>query len=172
MDIFFLLFLPFYYSYSFFFFFLNFLSELYDGLYIEVIRNKAKNDFTLEYLPFNKMRTNVDMDTFWYSDDWKPINQSEEKTGLKEFKAFDPETYKTISDNSTVFYFKILKPRKGKDPNVYHLPTYIGGTQAIETEIECANFNLSEIKSGFSAGTMLNMNNGVPKPEKQKEIKK
>lgn len=145
--------------------------ELYDGLYMEVILNKAKTDFTLEYLPFNKMRTNKDVDTFWYSNDWKARKQSEEKTDLKQYKAFDPENWKQ-GDNSTVYYFKLLKPRKGNDPNVYPLPTYIGATQSIETEIECTNFNLVEIKTGFKAGTMINFYNGEPEPEAKKVIKK
>ena len=122
--------------------------EIGDGLYMEVILNKAKTDFTLEYIPFNKMRTNKEMDRFWYSDDWSARKQTEEKTGLKEYKGFDPENWKQ-GDLSTIYYFKLLKPRKGSDPNVYPLPTYIGGTQSIETEIECTNFNLVEIKTGF-----------------------
>jgi len=145
--------------------------EYTDGLYMEVILDKGKNDFTLEYIPFNKMRTNKDMDKFWFSNDWGKHKQTEEKTGLKEFKAFDPEDWQN-GDISTIFYFKILKPRKGADPNVYPLPTYIGGTQSIETEIECTNFGLSEIKSGFSAGSILNFYNGIPSPDEQKTIKR
>ena len=145
--------------------------EYTDGLYLEVILNKKKTDFTLEYIPFNKMRTNKEMDTFWYSNDWSKQRQDPEKTGLKEFDAFDPDNWKQ-GKNSTIFYFKILKPRKGSDPNVYPLPTYIGGTQSIETEIECSNYGLSEIKSGFSAGSILNFYNGIPKPEERKALKK
>jgi len=145
--------------------------EIYDGLYMEVILNKAKNDFSLEYIPFNKMRTNKEMDRFWYSNDWKARKQSEEKTELREYKAFDPENWKQ-GEASTIYYFKLLKPRKGNDPNVYPLPTYIGGTQSIETEIECTNFNLVEIKTGFKAGTMINFYNGEPEPDAKKTIKK
>jgi hypothetical protein len=145
--------------------------ELYDGLYLEVILNKAKTDFTLEYLPFNKMRTNKEIDTFWFSNDWKARKQSEEKTGLREYKAFDPEKWRQ-GESSTVFYYKLLKPRKGNDPNVYPLPTYIGGTKSIETEIECTNFNLVEIKTGFKAGTMINFYNGEPDPDAKKVLKK
>ena len=145
--------------------------EMFDGLYIEVIRNKQGNDFSLHYLPFNKMRTNKDMDKFWFSNDWSKSKQTEEKTGLKEFKAFDPDNWEQ-GDVSTVFYFKILKPRKGGDPNVYPLPTYIGGTQSIETEIEAANYNLVEIKTGFKAGTMINFFNGQPSDDAKSKIKK
>lgn len=141
--------------------------ELFNGFYLEVIPSKGKDKFTLNHIPFNKMRTNADMSKFYYSNDWQYEKGAQpEKTGFKEFDAFDPETLRGI------FYYKILSPKAGKSPNVYPIPTYIGGTQAIETEIECSNFNLSEIKTGFSAGTMINFNNGVPTPEDRKTIKK
>jgi capsid portal protein len=143
--------------------------ELFNGFYIEVIREKNKKGFKLNHIPFNKIRTNLTMDKFYYSNDWKnEKGTNPEKTGYKEFKAYDPKTETEVS----IYYYKILSPRKSNEPNVYPLPNYIGATQAIETEIECSNFSLSEIKTGFSAGTMINFNNGIPPKEEQLATKR
>lgn len=142
--------------------------ELFNGFYLEIIPTKNGKDFTVNHIPFNKMRTNADMSKFYYSNDWQWEKGNDPvKTGFKEFNAFNPEQLE-----HSIYYFKILSPKAGKSANVYPIPTYIGGTQSIETEIECSNFNLSEIKTGFSAGTMINFNNGIPTPEDRKAIKK
>lgn len=141
--------------------------ELFNGICLDVIWNKSKRDFDLYHIPFNKIRPNEDETKLYYSKDWSITNQSEEKTGLKELKPFDFN-----KKENGVFRYRITSPRKGKDPNVYPSPGYIGGTQSIETEIECTNYNLSEIKTGFSAGTMINFYNGIPEEEQKKKIRK
>lgn len=142
--------------------------EIFNAVAFEVIWSKSGRDFYLYHIPFNKLRTNEDQSKYYYSNDWSQVNQSEEKTGLKEYLPFDPENKK----GSSIYVYKITAPRKGKDPNVYPMPGYIGSTQAIETDIECSNYNLSEIKTGFSAGTILNFYNGIPEPEAKKVIEK
>ena len=57
--------------------------------------------------------------------------------------------------------------------DVYPLPVYMGSLAAIETDVEINNYWINEIKSGFSGGTLLTFNNGIPQnPEKQKEIER
>jgi hypothetical protein len=145
--------------------------ERNNGFYIEVIPNKAKNDVTLNYMPFNKIRTDADESTFFYSDDWSKKTQSEEKTGLEEIPKFDFDIKIKDLPKKSLYFFRILSPRKSGQPNVYPIPNYVGGTQAIETEVECSNFSLSEVKSNFSAGTLLNFYNGIPTKEEQKKVK-
>lgn len=142
--------------------------EIFNGIALEVIWNKSGRDFDLHHIPFNKIRTNEKQDKYYYSRDWLNSQQSEEKTGLKEYLPFDPE----VKKGSSIFIYQITAPRKGKDPNVYSMPEYIGSTQAIETDLECSNYNLSEIKTGFSAGTILNFYNGIPESEAKKVIEK
>jgi hypothetical protein len=143
--------------------------EIFNAIALEVIWDKTGRSFELHHIPFNKLRTNSDKSKYYYSRDWSSANQSEEKTGLKEFEPFNFEGKKK---GSFIYVYQITSPRKGKDPNVYPMPEYIGSTQAIETDLECSNYNLSEIKTGFSAGTILNFYNGVPEPEAKKAIEK
>lgn len=142
--------------------------ELFNAVALEIIWNKAGTNFDIYHIPLNKLRTNEDMSLYYYSKDWESTNQSEEKTGLKVYKPFDVNE----PNGSQIFIYQITAPRKGKDANVYPTPEYIGSTQAIETDVECSNYNLSEIKSGFSAGTILNFYNGVPTAEAKKEIER
>ena len=142
--------------------------EIFNGFALEVIWNKLGTDFDLFHIPFNKIRTNEDQSKYYYSKDWSIVAQSEEKTGLKEYLPFDAK----VTKGSSIFLFQITAPRKGKDPNVYSMPEYIGSTMAMETDLECSNYNLSEIKTGFSAGTILNFYNGIPDEPKKKEIER
>lgn len=142
--------------------------EIFNGFALEVIWNKLGTDFDLFHIPFNKIRTNESQTKYYYSKDWSIVAQSEEKTGLKEYLPFDAK----VTKGSSIFLFQITAPRKGKDPNVYSMPEYIGSTQAMETDLECSNYNLSEIKTGFSAGTILNFYNGIPDEPKKREIER
>lgn len=144
--------------------------EMFNAVAIQIIFNRAGTDFTLQHIPFNKIRTNSDESKYYFSKDWTSQQQTKEKTGLEEFKKFDFE--KSDKKGTYIYVYRITAPRKGKDPNVYPMPEYIGSTQAIETDVECSNYNLSEIKTGFSAGTILNFYNGKPLPEEKDAIEK
>ena len=144
--------------------------EWFNGFFIEPIFNKAGSKITsINYIPFSKIRVSADESKYFYSNDW--INEKgtqPEKTGYKEFTPFDLEK----PSANQLYYYKILSPKNGKDRNVYPCPEYIGACASIETDIEIANFHLNNIKSGFSAGTFINFNNGVPTQEMQDAIEK
>jgi hypothetical protein len=140
--------------------------ELFNGFYIEPIWNKAKSKVVdFGYIPFSKVRTNADESKFYYSNDWASFKQDEEKTGYKEFEPFDEENPK----NNQLIYVKILSPKNGKDKNVYPVPEYIAGCTSIETDLEIANYHLQNVKTGFSVGTIISFNNGVPPTEEAKQ---
>jgi len=144
--------------------------EIFNSIAIEIIFNKSGTDYSLYHIPVNKIRTNEGESIYYYSKDWSDRTQSFEKTGLKEYKAFDFEN--SEKKGSYIYVYRLTAPKKGKSPNVYSMPEYIGSTQAIETDLECSNYNLSEIKTGFSAGTILNFYNGVPDKTAKEEIEK
>lgn len=143
--------------------------EIFNAIALQVIWNKAKTDFELHHVPFNKLTPNKEETKYFFSNDWSESIQSEEKTGLKEYEAFD---FNSKEKKNGIYVFKIKAPKKGKSPNVYPTPGYIGSTQSVETELECANYSLCEIKTGFSGGTMITFLNGEPPPEKKEEIEK
>lgn len=144
--------------------------EIFNGYVLEVIWNKAGSKITeFGFIPLSKIRTNADETEYYYSNDWRPnVKQDPEKTGFKTFKPFD------INDGggSQLFVYKITSPVNSKNKNVYPVPEYIGATASIETDIEIANYHLNNIKTGFSVGTIINFNNGVPEAEAQDKIEK
>lgn len=145
--------------------------ELFNSVAIEVIYNKSGRDVAdFAYVPMSKIRTNKDESLYFYSNDWKATTrQDAEKTGFKEMKPFD---INNPSKGSQLFVFKLKSPKNGVDKNVYGIPNYIGATSSIETDIEISNFHLNNIKSGFSMGTIINFNDGVPTIEAQEEIER
>lgn len=144
--------------------------ELFNGFFIEPIYNKAGNKLkSINYIPFNKMRVAPDESVYFYSNDWKiEKGDNPEKTGYKEFKPFDENN---IQSNQ-LFYFKVLSAKNGKEKNVYPTPSYIGCTTSIETEIEIDNYHFNNVRTGWSVGTLLSFNNGVPTEEAKEEIEK
>lgn len=137
--------------------------ELFGGYYIQVIYNNLRTDFDLYHVDFSKIRTNKSEDKFFYSNDWKAYNQSEDKTGFKVIEKFDPN-----KKQSGIFYYKNYRPNQG----VYPLPGYIAALRYIEIEKEIANFHLNNIKNGFVGGTLISFNNGQPTYEEQSKIER
>lgn len=143
--------------------------EIFNSFAIEVIYNKAGKEIVeFHYIPISKIRTNKDESLYFYSNDWNSQRQDEEKTGYKELQPFDFEN----PGDKQLFVYKVTSPKNGVDKNVYAIPEYIGATAAVETDIEIANYHLNNIKSGFSAGTIINFNDGVPTEDAKKEIEK
>lgn len=144
--------------------------ELFNSVAIEIIYNKTGTDIAdFVYMPMSKIRTNADESMYFYSNDWSKKRQDPEKTGYKELKPFD---FKNKVKGSQLAVFKLKSPKNGVDKNVYGIPNYIGATSSIETDIEISNFHLNNIKSGFSMGTIINFNDGVPTEEGKTKIER
>lgn len=52
------------------------------------------------------------------------------------------------------------------------MPEYHATIVDIETDIEVSNFHLNNVKTGFSAGAMITLMNGIPSPEEQSNIER
>jgi hypothetical protein len=122
--------------------------------------------------PFNTIRTKVDKSEFYISKEWT----REQSTNAKWRKS----NGRLPEDTVTLPAFDPLK-RQGKqilyliDDNpasdIYPLPEYNSGATPIETDIECNFFQLNNVKTGFSAGTMVTFFNGTAiNDEEQVEI--
>lgn len=122
--------------------------------------------------PFNTIRTNVDKSQFYISKEWT----REQSTNSRWKKS----NGRLPDDAVTLEAFNPLK-RQGKqilyliDDNpasdIYPLPEYNSGATPIETDIECNFFQLNNVKTGFSAGTMVTFYNGTAiNEEEQRDI--
>jgi hypothetical protein len=136
--------------------------KLFGGYYLEVIWNKAGNNFEVLHFPYNNLRKSKDADGYWYSKDWSKQKQSPEETDLEYIPLFDPEK----PTGRQIFVSKEYRP----DLDAYPLPDYVASAVYAEVDVELSNYRLNAIKSGFNAGTILNFSNGRPTEEEKEEI--
>lgn len=134
--------------------------ELFNGAFIEVVWGKASGKIAaLYHVDFSKIRISKDKKCFYYCEDWSNAKKVKE---AREIDAFNSE----LKGGRALLYVKHYRP----DNYIYPLPDYIGCIPSIESDIEVANFHLNNVKSGFSAGIMVNFNNGIPPIEGQRDI--
>jgi len=136
--------------------------KLFGGYYLEVIWNKAGNNFELLHFTYNNLRKAKDADGYWYSKDWSKQKQSPEETDLEYIPLFDPEK----PTGRQIFVSKEYRP----DLDAYPLPDYVASAVYAEVDVELSNYRLNAIKSAFNAGTILNFSNGRPTEEEKEEI--
>lgn len=137
---------------------------LFGGYALEVILSKDKKSIAqVNHIDFSKLRcTKSDADNnindYLYSKDWSRARQSE--YAPKSIPAY------TIGSKEPrqLIYFKDYRPGL----EYYPLPAYIGALSYIETDVEIANFHLSNIKNGMAPSVMINFPNGVPNEEERK----
>lgn len=137
--------------------------EMFGGFYLDIIWGLGSGKIAgIEHIDFSKVRISDCETKFYYCEDWADMRLVRSEDGVRELKQFNPN----INIGRGVLYVKQYRP----DCKVYPLPDYIGAVASIETDIEIANFHLNNIKNGFSAGMMINFNNGQPTPEIQRAI--
>lgn len=136
--------------------------KLFGGYYLEVIWNKAGNNFEILHFPYNNLRKAKDAEGYWYSKDWSKQKQTPEDTDLEYIPLFDPEK----PNGRQIFVSKEYRP----DLDAYPLPDYVASAVYAEVDVELSNYRLNAIKSGFNAGTILNFSNGRPTEEEKEEI--
>jgi len=65
-----------------------------------------------------------------------------------------------------IYYVKEYRPNTG----VYSLPSYFGGLNYIESDIEVSKHVLGNAKTGFSASKLITLPNGEPSPDEQRVV--
>ena len=139
--------------------------ELFNGVAVEIIWNKKKTKpVKLVHIPFSRLRTNEDETEYYYSKNWKSKVQDEKTTGFKVFQPFDINK----PQDSQIYIYTIKSPVSTGQPNVYPTPNYQSGVIDIESDIAIGEFDNSNLLTGFTAGTIINFNNGEPATKEAK----
>lgn len=118
-----------------------------------------------EHYDFEKIRVSTCGKKYFYSEDWSVSSQSLEKTGYREFEPLNLGK----QEGAFIIYYTQKGKKKSKQGSVYPTPFYVGGINAIKTDLEISIFHLNEITSGFTAGTIVNLSDGVPEDEEDKK---
>lgn len=127
----------------------------------EVVYDKKKNVVALYHVPKQKVapekHTEGDIRGYYYCEDWTNVT----KFIPKRFNAFG---FGDKKENEIVVF---------RDYQVgkfyYSDPSYLSAIPYIQMEQELANYYINHIKNGLSAGFIINMNNGTPESEEQKD---
>jgi len=138
--------------------------KLFGGFYLQAEWNlTGKNIIATYHLPYREMRVSAKGDKFYRCAKYTQWNRKADIC----FDKFNPAcTPQERAGKSQVFFYKQYRPGL----QFYPLPDYISCKQNIETDAEISNYHNAEIKSGFSAGTMITFTNGEPTPEGKKAI--
>lgn len=142
--------------------------KVYGGSYYKIFVSNGKL-LKMWHQPYSEVRHSVSGNVYFISKEWTP-NQSIKKRftskyntlpkDVKEIKVFNPAN---IEGESIVFFSDYRPQYIG-----YPLPEYHATIVDIETDIETANFHLNNVKTGFSAGTLINLYNGIPQDDESK----
>ena len=142
--------------------------------------DKSKCD-KLEVIDFEKVRYRLDDDMIAVCNDWSdtddnplkiicPFNPSDRKQ--REFYLIYQEKGKQSIYNRTNTNKKMRGLSNSSvtqiNKSTYPQPPYAGGLTSILTDVKINKYQLNEISNGFSTGTIINLNNGIPTDDKEK----
>ena len=136
--------------------------EIHNGFAIEVLRTSSGLKYY--HIDFSRIRVGAE-GGYYYSENWSIKG----RRNSRPTKEWIPEFQEYGTDVRSIIYVSAYRP----DLDFYPLPVYMGALAAIDTDVEINNYWANEIKNGFSGGTMLTFNNGVPSDEgKKKDIER
>ena len=147
--------------------------ELLDSFAILFKKNPISKFWDMHHVSTELIRKGEDSSFFYYSENWKERNQTEEKTGFKKIKNIEDLS---LEDKECLLYVSsrskqhILDEKTGLlTKSVYPIPSYSGAIKSIMASIEMNYFRYSEVVNSFKGGTMINIPTGAPDNEHDKK---
>lgn len=138
--------------------------ETFGGFYWKLIFDRAKRLKYITHVPFAKVRTNNDCSKYYIHDGWAKST----RITLNDVETVD--AYNGINNGVKMICFKLYRPKKSGEPDVYPLPDYVGAVPYIDMDREVANFHLNNLKNGFVSSSLISFYNGEPSEEAKNAI--
>lgn len=135
--------------------------EIFSGYYLQVIYNLLGKIKDVYHLEFYKVRTTKAMNKFYVKNDW-----TDNKEKARPYPAFDGKY--DPEQPTKIFYVQQYNPKA----NVYPLPSYFQGLNYIDSDVQVSRHILGNAKHGFSATTLISLNNGEPTEEAKEQVEK
>jgi hypothetical protein len=136
-------------------------NEIFNGYALEIVWNLGGKISSISHVPFHECRVAVDGKTIGRSKLWDGNRKPKD---LEVYDRFNPD--KRLGKQ--IFYVVTYSP----NCYFYPLPEYFGAMAYIESDSRIANFHVQNLRNGFLGGFIFQFNNGVPSPEKQREIER
>ena len=126
--------------------------------------DKSKCD-KLEVVDFEKVRYRLDDELIAVSNNWSDLRDNT----IKLIEPFDSGK-RDAREFYLIYQEKSKQSVEGRIVNdsSYPQPPYSGGLTSILTDVKINKYQLNEISNGFSTGTIINLNNGIPTDDKEK----
>lgn len=118
---------------------------------------KSAKYIDVSKLAFDKVDEDGESNGFWHCENWERPN--------KFTPVFYPKYGLGNKSDIEILYIN----NSNDDSSYYSLPLYQSGLQYAEMEEEISNYYINHIKNGFSFGYIVNMNNGIPPTEEERE---
>lgn len=139
--------------------------KIFGAYSVEVLYDKlGKPNFY--HIPVDKVRT-LDHESYQYWPNGAATKQSE----IKYYEPYDLNN-KTKDENGNYNKQLIYRREYRAGLGVYALPDYIGALAYVQIDTRIANFHLSNIRNGFTGGTLIQMFKGEPTPEEARGTEK
>ena len=153
--------------------------EIFNGFALKVVWSVLGDKKTIKavyHMPFDSLRVDRDDVGVWHSNQWTE-QQSKKRWNAnylyslppdaKFYPFFNPKTV-GVKEYEQVYYFRVYNAQM----KAYPLPEYISCNTDIEADIEISNFDLNNVKTGFAAGMLINMYNGIPSDDEARQLEK
>jgi hypothetical protein len=130
-------------------------TELFNGVYVEVITNLQGQPIEMYFLNSANCRISECETKLYFSKNWSRNTQS------KDIKTI----YKFENDGKAGTFFiefKYYTASASKLESVYPIAQYQSIVNDINTDIDISTFNKNYVSSGFSIGKIINFFNGQP----------
>lgn len=130
--------------------------EVFNGFALEVILDRKGGFGSINHIRRSNLRIDY-TGNIWYSENWLD----------KKILPIKKEKYSSLTRSGILIY-----DHYNIEGSYYPRPVYESTISYIETDSAIATFRLNNIKNGFSAGTILSLNSGIPSADEQKIVER
>ena len=132
---------------------------LFGGFAVEALRNRNGDIAQLNYINVMNVRVDEELTTAFLSNNWGSWS-GKDIIELPLYKDDEKQPH-------FIYYFRGNITR-----NINPIPMYIASLKSIEILNNVKNFHLNNLTNGFTASTIINLNDGTIKTRELSEIKK
>ena len=132
---------------------------LFGGFSVEGLRNRNGDIAQLNYINVMNVRVDEELTTAFLSNNWGSWS-GKDIIELPLYKEDEKQPH-------FIYYFRGNITR-----NINPIPMYIASLKSIEILNNVKNFHLNNLTNGFTASTIINLNDGTIKTRELSEIKK
>ena len=143
--------------------------ETYGGYALQIIRDFAGRVAETYYIDLRFLRTNKEVDVFWYSEKWAEKGKKD-AVMYPAFRWDIAEKWPMMSEDERNRNASSIQYVKTTHSQVYPMPVYAASVKACEIERMVDDFHLSSLENGFNPSVIINFNNGQPEDRIKEEI--